>query len=53
MSERNAAVVRLRHLQRATAGKEINDRFERVIELAGSMNAEERQHLLKSRIVAP
>ena len=39
--------VRLRHLQRATAGKGINDRFERVIELAGNLNSEERQRLLE------
>jgi putative redox protein len=38
--------VRLRHVQRATAGKGINDRFERVIELAGNLNTEERQRLL-------
>ena len=39
--------VRLRHVQRATAGKGINDRFERVIELAGNLNTEERQRLLE------
>jgi putative redox protein len=39
--------VRLRHLQRATAGKGINDQFERVIELAGNLTSEQGQRLLQ------
>lgn len=39
--------VRLRHLQRATAGKELRDRFERVITLVGDLSDEQRQSLLQ------
>ena len=39
--------VRLRHLQRATADKDVNDRFERVIELEGNLTAQERRRLLE------
>ncbi|MEZ5818762.1 MAG: OsmC family protein [Hyphomicrobiaceae bacterium] len=38
--------VRLRHLQRATAGKDTKDKFERVIVLEGQLSEEEREHLL-------
>ena len=41
------AAVAVTRLERATAGKGINDRFERVIELAGNLNSEERQRLLE------
>ena len=39
--------VRLRHLQRATAGKDIRDIFERVIALTGDLTSEQRQSLLE------
>ena len=39
--------VRLRHLQRATAGKDIKDKFERVVLLEGDLSPEQRQHLLE------
>jgi putative redox protein len=39
--------VRLRHLQRATAGKDIGDIFERVITLKGNLTPEQRQSLLE------
>lgn len=39
--------VRLRHLQRATAGKDLKDKFERVITLEGDLTDAERQHLLE------
>ena len=39
--------VRLRHLQRAAAGKDIKDKFERVVVLEGDLTDEQRQHLLE------
>ena len=39
--------VRLRHLQRAAAGKDIKDKFERVVILEGDLTNEQRQHLLE------
>jgi putative redox protein len=39
--------VRLRHLQRATAGKELRDKLERVITLVGDLTEEQRQSLLQ------
>lgn len=39
--------VRLRHLQGATAGKELRDKFERVISLDGDLTEDQRQHLLE------
>lgn len=38
--------VRLRHVQRASPGKDIKDRFERIIHLDGDLTDEQRQHLL-------
>lgn len=38
--------VRLRHLQRATAGKDLKDKFERIILLEGDLTEEQRAHLL-------
>lgn len=38
--------VRLRHVQRAAAGKDVKDRFERVILLDGDLADEQRQQLL-------
>lgn len=38
--------VRLRHVQRAAAGKDVKDRFERVILLEGDLADEQRQQLL-------
>ena len=38
--------VRLRHVQRASSGQGIKDRFERVIRLTGALTAEQRQSLL-------
>jgi putative redox protein len=37
--------VQLRHVQRAS-GRDVKDRFERVISLDGELSVEERQHLL-------
>jgi putative redox protein len=37
--------VQLRHVQRAS-GRDVKDRFERVISLDGQLSTEERQHLL-------
>ncbi len=39
--------VRLRHVQRATAGKELRDRFERIITLIGDLTDDQRQSLLQ------
>lgn len=39
--------VRLRHLLRATAGKDLMDKFERVIILDGDLTDAQRQHLLE------
>ena len=39
--------VRLRHVQRASAGKEIKDKFERVVTLSGDLTSEQRQSLLE------
>ncbi len=39
--------VRLRHLTRASAGKGLKDKFERVIVLEGGLSGEQRQHLLE------
>jgi putative redox protein len=39
--------VRLRHLQRASTGKDIRDIFERVIALTGELTSEQRQGLLE------
>jgi len=39
--------VKLRHLQRATAGKDLKDKFERVIMLDGDLTDAQRQHLLE------
>ncbi len=39
--------VRLRHLQRATTGKDIKDKFERIIVLDGDLTDEQRRHLLE------
>ena len=39
--------VRLRHVTRATAGKDIKDKFERIIVLEGGLSEEQRQHLLE------
>lgn len=39
--------VRLRHLQRATAGQGLVDRFERAITLEGDLSAEQRHSLLE------
>lgn len=39
--------VTLRHLQRATAGKDLKDKFERVIMLDGDLTDAQRQHLLE------
>jgi putative redox protein len=39
--------VRLRRLRRATADKEIRDRFERVIDLEGDLTPEQRERLLE------
>lgn len=39
--------VRLRRLQHVTAGKELKDRFERVISLQGDLTPDERQRLLE------
>jgi putative redox protein len=38
--------VRLRDLQRATTGRDMKDKFERVIVLDGDLSDEERRHLL-------
>ena len=38
--------VRLRHLQRASAGREATDKFERVITLVGDLTPEQRKILL-------
>lgn len=38
--------VRLRHLQRASTGKETKDNFERVVALTGNLTQEQRQNLL-------
>lgn len=38
--------VRLRHLQRATAGRDLKDKFERVITLEGDLTDEQRRLLL-------
>lgn len=38
--------VRLRHLQRATAGKDLKDKFERIVLLEGDLTEEQRAHLL-------
>ncbi|MGE3918095.1 MAG: OsmC family protein [Hyphomicrobiaceae bacterium] len=38
--------VQLRHLQRATAGKDLKDKFERVVTLEGDLTEEQRRHLL-------
>jgi len=37
--------VRLRHLQRASTSKDMKDKFERVITLAGDLTPEQRQSL--------
>ena len=39
--------VRLRHVQRATAGKDLMDKFERIVLLDGDLSAEQRQRLLE------
>ncbi len=39
--------VELRHLQRATAGKDFKDKFEHVITLDGDLTDAQRQHLLE------
>lgn len=39
--------VRLRHLRRASTGKETKDNFERVIALTGNLTEEQRQSLLE------
>ena len=39
--------VKLRHLQRATAGKGLSDRFERLITLEGDLSSDDRQRLLE------
>ncbi len=39
--------VRLRHVQRATAGKELRDRLERTITLIGDLTDDQRQSLLQ------
>lgn len=39
--------VRLRHVQRATATQGLLDRFERIIELEGDLDADVRQKLLE------
>lgn len=39
--------VRLRHVLRASTGKDIKDRFERAITLAGPLDAGQRQRLLE------
>jgi putative redox protein len=38
--------VDLRHLQRATAGKDLKDKFERVITIEGDLTDEQRQQLI-------
>lgn len=38
--------VRLRHVLRATAGRDLKDKFERAITLIGDLTAEQRQSLL-------
>ena len=38
--------VSLRHVQRASAGKDLKDKFERVINLTGNLTPEQRQMLL-------
>ena len=40
-------IVRLRHVARATSGKDLKDKFERVIELEGELTDAQRQHLLE------
>lgn len=39
--------VRLRHVQRASSGKDVADKLERVITLDGDLTAEQRQSLLE------
>lgn len=39
--------VQLRHLQRASAGRDIKDKFERTITLEGDLSPEQRQTLLE------
>ncbi len=39
--------VRLRHVQRASSGDQIKDRFERIITFVGNLTTEQRQHLLE------
>ncbi|MEZ5850010.1 MAG: OsmC family protein [Hyphomicrobiaceae bacterium] len=39
--------VRLRHLQRASSGRDIKDKFERTITLEGDLTPEQRQTLLE------
>lgn len=43
----NRVTVRLRHVQRATQGKGLVDRFERLIELEGDLDSDARQKLLE------
>jgi len=39
--------VRLRHVQRASVSKNIKDRFERIVELSGTLTPEQRTQLLE------
>jgi putative redox protein len=45
--------VRLRHVQRASGGNQIKDRFERLIALEGNLTPEQRQHLLEIAVRCP